>query len=220
MPSNYKKLSRCKAPMYFTNQHLWLPFPTVVTLWQNQDALRHLVDAIGSKNNTRIWAFLVSGPALRLVGNIFLEKSIRCRLQNTVRRLFWIKIQMSSFPSLDQILQVGIHSELRICCYCWFHSHPYTKFPQLPGYFYYNFHCVLSMWIKTGVWLSLSLTTPCPSNPYCPLMLPIFSFTWLGRQWGPLAKDHREGECMPKRPAGWWPPLSQGTTALMRQQQP
>ena len=57
------------------------------------------------------------------------------------------------------------------------------------------------MWIKTGVWLSLSLITSCPSNPDSPLVLPIASFTCLGRQWDPLAKDHREGECMPRSPA-------------------
>lgn len=60
---------------------------------------------------------------------------------------------------------------------------------------------MFSIWIKAGVWLSLSPISPCPSNPYSPLMLLTASFTPLGRQWDPQAEDHREGECMPRSPA-------------------
>lgn len=187
----------------FTNQYLRLPFPTLITFLQNQDALRHLVDTIGGKSNTRIWAFLVSSPVLRLVGNIFLEKNINCRIQNSVRRLFWIQIQMALFLLLDQILQVGIHSELTQNLLLLLVSFPSIhKMALTSRILYYNFHCVFSMWIETGVWLSLSLIALCPSNPYCPHMLPIALFPCLGRQWSPLAKDHRKSKCMPRRPAG------------------
>lgn len=149
----------------FTNQYLWLPFPTLITLWQNQDALRHFLDTIGGKNRTRIWASLVSGPALRLVGNIFLEeKNINCRLWNSVRRLFWIKVQMSSLLSLDQILQVGIYSELTQNLLLLLASHPSIhKIPSTSRTLLFQFSlCVQYYESKLGYGFHSAQSVPVP----------------------------------------------------------
>lgn len=88
----------------FTDEYIWLPFLTLITLWQNQNALRHLVVTIGGKNSTRIWAFLASDPALRLKEIYFWRR----RIMSTVDFRTWLE---------------G-YSELR---YRYFHLHYFIK---------------------------------------------------------------------------------------------
>lgn len=88
-----------------TDEYIWWPFLTLITLWQNQDPLRHSVVTIGGKNSTSIWAFLASGSALGMKEIYFWRR----RIMSTVDFRTWLE---------------G-YSELR---YRYFHFHYLIKF--------------------------------------------------------------------------------------------